>query len=136
MAKLTPSGTPRRVTMCTAAEGKTRQSEKDAADINLTIKKYNLQPDELQLGWSGRGEFGDVSGLPSYQQALNDVAVARESWQHVPPDVRLFFGNDVAVMLDAWDQGLHAEVFERIGWLEKKPAEPAVLPPVVAPATP
>jgi len=136
MAKLNPDGTPRRGTACTAAEGKTRESEKDAADINLTIKKYNLQPDQMQVGWSGRGEYGDASGLPSYQQALNDVAAAREAFSHIPPDVRLFFGNDVAVMLDAWDNGLHADVFKRIGWLEDLPAQPAVVPPVVVPATP
>lgn len=110
-------------------DNRTRQSDKDGADINMTIKKYNLQPDEMVPGWSGRGEYGDASEVPSYQAAMNAVAVARERFYQLPPDVRLFFGNDVARMMDAWDQGLHADVFERIGWLEKKPAEPAVEAP-------
>lgn len=110
-------------TKCTAEEGKTRQSEAQQADINLTIKKYNLQPLDLEPGWSGRiGEFLDVSALPSYQEAMNQLVKAEEAFMELPPDVRAEFDNSYAKMLDAWQNGEQAEVFEQIGWLERKPA--------------
>lgn len=118
-------------TKCTAAEGKTVQSERDSSDINLTIKKYNLQPLQLQPGWSGRvGEFGDMTQIPTYTEALNALALGREAWSHVPPEVRVLFDNEMSKMLDAWDQGTHREIFEKIGWLEKPANEldPAEVP--------
>lgn len=105
-------------------ENRTRQSDATAADINLTIKKYNLQPLELPIGWSGKvGEYGDMTVAPTLQEALNLIAIAREHFDHVPPDIRAFFDNEPAKMLDAWHQGENAELFEKLGWLEKLPAE-------------
>lgn len=117
-------------TMCTAEEGKTRQSEAQQADINWTIKKYNLQPDKMLdeyghplIGWSGLpvGVFADLSEVPSFMEAKNRLLVAEEGFMRLPPEVRLRFSNDPAVMLDAWAQGQMAETFEEIGWLERRP---------------
>lgn len=117
-------------------EKRTRQSDRDAADINLTIKKYNLQPLDMPVGWSGKvGEYADQTGYPSLQEALGVLAVAREHFDQVPPEIRAFFENDPAKMLDAWSNGENAEIFEKLGWLEKLPAEspPAVPAPGAVP---
>lgn len=124
-------------TFCTAEEGKTRQSDAQAADINLTIKKYNLQPLDLEIGWSGKlGEFMDVASLPTYQEALNQVRKADELFMLLPSDVRDEFQNNSAIMLDAWNAGEKAEVFTRIGFLEKRepkaPVEPLLVQMVQA----
>lgn len=112
-------------TMCTAEEGKTRQSDRDASDINLTIKKYNLQPLEMVPGWSGKvGGYGDMTGIPSMAAMMERISVAREHFMQLPPEVRVLFKNDVALMLDAWDAGQMADVFKSIGWLVDKPVEP------------
>lgn len=119
-------------TFCTAEEGKTRQSDAQSADINLTIKKFNLQPDALEIGWTGKlGAFVDLAALPTYQEALNQVRKAEELFMVLPPDVRDEFKNDAAVMLDAWNAGEKAEVFERIGFLEKIPPKAPVEPLMV-----
>lgn len=115
-------------TMCTAEEGKTRQSDKDAADINITIKKYNLQPLEMQPGWSGKmGEFVDFSSIPSYQEALNAVARGKEVYDQLAPEVRQEF-QSAAVFLDSWDLAMAGDAglvdrFIELGLLER-PAEP------------
>lgn len=108
-------------------DARTRQSELDASNINLTIKRYNLQPEEfdrLQEGWSGKvvlGEFGDVSELPTFAEMLATVNRARDVFMMMPPEVRAFFENNPAVMLDAWERGEHREVFEGLGFLVKLP---------------
>lgn len=113
-----------------AEEQRTRQADKDGSDINLTLKKYNLQPSDferLQVGWSGKqlGEFADVSEVPTYAEMLETVNRARDAFMEFPPEVRAFFGNNPAVMLDAWRNGLHAEVFEELGLLALAPDEAA-----------
>lgn len=112
-------------TQCTEEEGMTRQSDKDAADINLVIKKYNLQPEAMVPGWSGRGEYRDVSAFPSYVEALKMINSARETFMKLPPEVRAYWGNDPAVMLDRWQSGQDMDVFLEIGWLEQSPSEEA-----------
>lgn len=124
-------------TICTAEEGKTRQSEKDSADINLTIKKYNLQPLEFEIGWSGKvGAYADISGIGSYQELLGVVAKANEDFMRLPPEIRVKFMNDPAVMLDAWNEGKMADVFEEIGWLERKQEEKELVAGAGAPSNP
>lgn len=107
-------------------DARTRQSDMDASNINLTLKRYNLQPDEferLQEGWSGRvlSEFGDVSEMPTFAEMLATVNRAREAFMLFPPEVRAFFGNDPAVMLDAWESGAHRDIFEEVGLLKRLP---------------
>lgn len=113
-------------TMCTAAEGKTRQSDAQAADINYLVKKYEttgaLPPSQRE------GYFADVSSFPTFQEALNHVVAAREYFLSLPPDVRAEFGNSEARFLDAWNAGEKPEVFEKIGLIERVPAEPEAAP--------
>ncbi|AXH71915.1 MAG: internal scaffolding protein [Microviridae sp.] len=125
-------------TRCTKEEDKTRQQDKDSADINITIRKYNLQPLDMVPGWSGKvGMYGDVTGVPSMQEAMGRIAVAAETFSHVPPEIRVLYNNDVAEMLDAWDNGRDEEVFLKLGWIEKRvePAAGAVPPIVPAPSS-
>lgn len=119
-----PPGSP---TMCTAEEGKTRQSEAQAADINLTIKKYHLQDVDVMALPPGtfRGmEYGNLIGWPTMQEALNARVNAQGFFDSLPPEMRLKFGNDPGGMLDAWDAGELREVFEELGLIEKAPLAP------------
>ncbi len=110
-------------TRCTAEEGKTRQSEADQADINWIVTKYEktgqLTPVQRE------GVFMDLTEMPNFQGALNQVRKAEEYFMSLPPDVRAEFDNDAAVMLDAWNAREKSEIFERIGLLKIEPGEPA-----------
>lgn len=102
-------------------EQRTRQSESQSADINFIVKKYEVTgvlPVEERAG-----VFMDISDMPTFQAALDQVARANEYFMSLPPDVRAVFGNEPAEMLDAWKAGRHGDVFERIGLLERVPAE-------------
>lgn len=108
-------------TMCTAEECKTRQSDAQSADINFIIKRYEstgVLPVEQR-----QGVFMDISQMPSFAAALDQVNKATDYFMSLPPDVRAKFDNDPARLLDAWNQGQMADVFERIGLLERVPAE-------------
>lgn len=108
-------------TECTKEEDKTRQSEAQSADINFIVKKYEVTgvlPIEKR-----EGVFADISEVPSFQEALAQLGRAKEYFMSLPPDVREAFGGEPAKMLDAWGRGEMAEVFERIGLLERVPAE-------------
>lgn len=107
-------------------DNRTVQSDRDASDVNLTIKKYNLQPDDfsrLQEGWSGRilRPFGDMTQIPTFGEMHEVLERARESFMQFPAEVRAYFGNDPARMLDAWNQGHDADVFEELGLLVRAP---------------
>lgn len=119
---------PPSVTVCTAEEGKTRQSDAKASDINAIMKKYETTG---VLPVAARaGVFADVSALPSFQEAIATLDRAQVYFLSLPPHVRAMFENSPAKMLDAFNAGELREVFEEIGLLEKVvPVEPEV--PVV-----
>lgn len=113
-------------TMCTKEEGKTRQSEREMADINLTIKKYHLQdiePLSLPVGSFRNLPFGNLVGYPTLQEALDSRESTRQFFQSLAPEVRAYFGNDPAKFLDAWDSGEQRELFEELKLLEPLPPE-------------
>lgn len=113
-------------TMCTKEEGKTRQSEREMADINLTIKKYHLQdiePLSLPVGAFRNLPFGNLVGYPTLQEALDARAATQNFFQSLPPEARALFGNDPARFLDAWDSGEQRELFEELKLLEPLPPE-------------
>lgn len=113
---------PSEGTRCTLEERMTVDSDADSADINVIIRKYNMQPLHLQLGWSGKvGEYADVSALPTYREALDIVNRAEATFMELPPDIRAKFDNSHVRMLDAFQHGELADVFEEIGYLERKP---------------
>lgn len=78
---------------------KTQQQFKDQCDINLIMKKYR-ETGQISHLKQNRGQFLDVSNIPSYQEALNTVISAQNSFQSLPSDVRKKFGNDPQNMID------------------------------------
>lgn len=80
-------------------EGRTRQSEKDQADINKILARFEMSG-ILPLV-SRPGEYLDLSAVPDYRSALDQVNFANEYFMSLPAEVRVEFGNDPAVFLDA-----------------------------------
>lgn len=121
------------------AEDKARQSEKNAADVNQIVKRFSFEA--LNAEFQARLDRGeapwigvDTTIVPSeYRAALDQVNRTSEYFMRLPPEIRLKFDNDPAVMLDAYAAGELQEVFEEMGVVEKKPAEPAPTTPVTPP---
>lgn len=92
----------RRVSKGISFEGelkRTKDSFKAECDVNNIVAKYKKTGQLPQL--AGRqGKYGDFSDVPSYQEALERVRVAQESFDALPAQVRAECGNDPATFLE------------------------------------
>lgn len=98
----------------------TRQSERDAADINVILRQYErtgMMPlNELQAVFEDVSEFGD------YRANLEKVRAADAAFAELDPRVRTHFGGDPAQLLAAIaDPAREAELRE-LGVLPPKAA--------------
>ena len=68
------------------------QSAKDEADINVLVRRFGLDgimPQDVRAP-----TYGDFTGLGSYQEALNALLAAQQSFMSLPAHVRSEFDND------------------------------------------
>lgn len=78
---------------------KTQQQFKDQCDINLIMKKYR-ETGQISHLRNSQGQYLDVSELPSYQEALNTLITANNSFASLSSEVRKRFGNDPKNMIE------------------------------------
>ncbi len=111
-------------TACTLAEGKTRQSDAKAADVNAIVARFDF--DALNKEFQGRLDRGeapwlgvDVSEVPSFQDAISLVRRTEDYFRRLPAEVRSQFRNDPAVLVDAFNARApeFLEAFRKIGLL-------------------
>lgn len=77
----------------------TRQADKDSADINKIVKRFEregIMPMERR-----EGAYLDVSMVGDYREALEQVRLANEYFVTLPAASRAMFENDPAKLLDA-----------------------------------
>lgn len=92
-----------RVSTPVIGESLTKQSEKDACDINLIANRYmkaGYNPDDMPSPSFGE-DVMDVSDAPDYQTAMNVVAQNNSAFEALPSAVRLQFMNSPAKWMDA-----------------------------------
>lgn len=75
----------------------TQQSLEGETNINNIVKKYK-QTGELPP--TKQGFYGDVSNIPSYQQAVDIVRVGDTAFRSLPAKVRAEFNNDPGAMIE------------------------------------
>lgn len=93
------SGTVRVKKVFPKDEGRTKGSFKDSCDVNNIVKKY-LRTGNLPDLVRRDPKFGDFSDVPSFQEALERVRKAEETFAALPAQVRRECGNDPAVFLE------------------------------------
>lgn len=72
--------------------GRTRQSEKDACDINVIVNQF--QRGVIPAHVVNRvAEYGFVPAM-NFQDCMNQVREAKETFAGLPSETREFFGND------------------------------------------
>lgn len=76
----------------------TVQSSKDEVDINVIVKRFGLTG-QLPVG-AVMPTYGDFSSIGSYQQALNALMAADDTFMQMPAEVRARFNNDPARFVD------------------------------------
>lgn len=89
----------RRVQTHPVGESKTIQSEKDACDINVIMKKY--QKTQILPPMRQGGIYADISDVDDYQTSLNKVILAEEAFRSLPAELRKELDND-PVNLFSW----------------------------------
>lgn len=76
----------------------TRQSEKDSADINVLLARYDktgvLPVNPIE------GLYLDVSQMQDYRESLDQVNLAGEFFKALPAKIRADFDNDPSQFLD------------------------------------
>lgn len=100
-------------------EGKTKQSQKDQCDINKIMSKYNRTgklPDMIKKN----AAYGDFSKPLDYQESLNTVIKAQESFAALPSAVRKKFNNDPQEMLAYVDDPKNIDSLVDMGLAVKK----------------
>ena len=108
----------RPVVIC--GEGRTKQSEKDACDINRIMKTFartGKLPDHLIKS----GVYSDVSQYGDFQEAQNIILRAQSQFDLLPSQLRKRFDNDPAVFLAAFNDPANEAYFREMGLLKEKP---------------
>lgn len=76
----------------------TVQDERDEVDINTIVQRFGLAgklPEGVRTP-----VYGDFTGLRTYHDAANAIAMANESFETMPAHVRERFNNDPGAFVD------------------------------------
>lgn len=89
---------PSKGTCCTAEEGRTRQEDAKAADINVIMAQMarGIAPAPRE------GVFMDVSEIGDFRTMVETVRRGKEAFEALDADVRAAFENDPVLFVDAF----------------------------------
>lgn len=76
----------------------TKQSFKDAADVNKVINRYQKTGMLTDL-MAFEGQYGEMDAM-SYKDAMDTVAAANSLFEQVPSEIRSKFHNDPGEFID------------------------------------
>lgn len=97
---------------------KSDQTQKDSTDVNLLMKKYNNKMANVPS--PALGKYADVSAVPQFQDALNQVIEAQNSFDSLPALVRKKFQNSPEEMIHFLSDPSNNEEAQKLG-LKTKP---------------
>lgn len=105
---------------CDPKEGKTRQEDAEAADINVLMARYE-RTGVLPLGDGSAGQYIDLTSLPlDYREALDMVSAAGAAFAALPAAVRKEFDNDPAKFVDFASDPKNIDRMREFGLAPKK----------------
>lgn len=110
---------------------KTRQSDKDACDINKIMAMYDKTG--LLPPAGAEGLFLDVSEMGDYRSAVEQVLYAQKFFAALPAKVRTQFANDPATFLDFCADPDNRDELIELGLLERPPEGTPPAPPEPTP---
>jgi phage internal scaffolding protein len=105
-----------------------QQAHKDHCDVNRIISKYD-RTGLLTHVKDSVARYGDFTEVNEYQEALNLVIRAQDSFDDLPSDIRKRFANDPGEFFEFATNPANSDEMYRLG-LAVKPSELAVSGPV------
>lgn len=106
----------------------TKQSFKEELDINKIIERAKAGQDISAAFRERVAKYGDFSAVPTYQEALNIVNHANDSFMLLDASIRERFSNDPAEMIEFLQDSRNYDEAVRLGLVV--PKEPVVEAPV------
>lgn len=106
----------------------TKQSEKDACDINRIMRRYEATG-MLEHTSRIQGVFSDVSDAVDYQSALHVVDSATNAFYSLSAKVRKRFNNNPAELLDFVRNPANRKEALDLGLLREQQVELPLAPP-------
>lgn len=113
-------------------EDQAKQEFKDECDINTILKRFNITgqlPADVRMP-----TFGDFTGVGTFHDAVNAIALANEAFDEMPADVRARFGNDPAAFVAFCSDPANLAEARKMGLVPAEELPPAVEVPAAAPA--
>lgn len=99
-------------------QSRTQQSFTDECDINTIVKKFNLTgqlPENVRMP-----SYQDFAGPFDFQEAMNAVRLATESFMMMPAHVRARFHNDPNEFVDFCSNDDNRQEAEKLGLVDAK----------------
>lgn len=122
MAELTKLD-PRRFAITFTQPSKTKQSERDACNINSIVAKYNRTGEQPQNMRSVTPQYGDFSAVENLHAALNLVNDSMRSFAELPSHIRDHCNNDPAQLLELASDPERREEAIDLGIIDATPAD-------------
>lgn len=112
---------PNRVVFNTFGKSRVEQHHKQACDINNIVSKYRktgLLPER-----EGRPHYGDFTSGGDFQECMNMITEAEESFADLPSNLRKRFNNDPAALIDFMSDESNLDEAVKLGLVEASKAE-------------
>lgn len=97
---------------------KTEQAHADSCDVNLIVRQYSQTGLLKQVG-DGMLQYGDISDLPTFQEAQNIVVAAKEAFAALPAKLRDRFHNDPQELMAFMDDPENFDEALKLGLVTK-----------------
>jgi len=130
----------RRVQFNTVGESKTRQSDKDKADVKKILERFVRSGEKIPV--PGPGEFGDVSAVGGFFENTERILAGRQAYESFPRELKERYTPQEVFELVSTDEGANM-LLDEFNALVKPPVDKAVdkgeksvKTPDVAPAEP
>lgn len=107
----------KRVGFQTQGASKTKQEQSSGCDINLIMKRYLKTGELTHIKENPR--YGDFQDAQDYQTTLENVLQAQEDFQALPSNIRDYFNNDPANLLDFMSDSKNTEKAQELGLISK-----------------
>lgn len=125
-----PNGRPRVQTFFNTEidPSRTHQEFKDECDVNQFIKKHkSINPTQFTQWFNSppqSGVYADLTSLPSYEEALQTIILAQNSFEALPSELRQRFDNDPQKLINFLDDPKNEEESIKLKLRIKQEAPP------------